>query len=494
VTAAPIIEVRRTPVRLRPDPHRVAARLFLPGQEGPIEGGARAGSIVHRVMDLDDDQAAATLDEVLRLFSDRHDDLPAVLDEHFALVAHRLRDPASVPAVRRRLIGAYFTQEYALEAAAVCNPSMVAHPDQTGVGPGSLRFVMSLRAVGEGHISAIEFRTGTVAADGTVRLQAPGNHLAAATPTATVYRRDLFGRLLRAMADSTSSASFVLGTLPETFSRDELDRAIGHLQDQILTRPEAVQTIDRMRRIAAGSYALAFPATSSISERYLFPTAPDESNGMEDARFVRFVDDDGHARYHGVYTAFDGSHIAPRLLTTDDFLAFTSRPLAGRAATNKGMALFPRRIDGRYVALSRWDQLTNSVVTSDDLNVWDDPVSLQRPGEPWDLVQLGNCGSPLETGAGWIVLTHGVGPMRRYVIGADLLALDDPTRVIGKLTRPLLVPSEEERDGYVPNVVYSCGALLHAGRVTIPYGMADANIGVASVDVDELVAGLLASS
>jgi predicted GH43/DUF377 family glycosyl hydrolase len=238
---------------------------------------------------------------------------------------------------------------------------------------------------------------------------------------------------------------------------------------------------------------VVFPEHSAISERILLPTAPTESHGMEDARFVRFTADDGTVEYHATYTAYDGGQITVARLTTNDFSSFISTPLSGRAAVDKGMALFPRPIGGRYVALSRWDRTTNSVVLSDDPMVWNEPVSLQSPAEPWDNVQLGNCGSPLETPAGWIVLTHGVGPMRRYVIGAELLDLEDPARVIGHLRQPLLVPAPDERDGYVPNVVYSCGAMLHDGTLVVPYGISDANIGVATIGVDQLLEALTAS-
>jgi predicted GH43/DUF377 family glycosyl hydrolase len=262
---------------------------------------------------------------------------------------------------------------------------------------------------------------------------------------------------------------------------------MGALHDQLVTRRGAGETIDRIRRIASSNYAVTFPTASTISERVLSPTAPIESHGMEDARFVRFVDDDGVAIYFATYTAYDGTHVRSQLLTTVDFRTFTSTQLTGRGARNKGMALFPRRIDGRYFALSRWDRETNAIATSHDPTVWDDPVGLQRPAEPWDLVQLGNCGSPIETPAGWIVLTHGVGPMRRYAIGAELLDLDDPTRVTGHLREPLLTPAEDERDGYVPNVVYSCGAMLHGDTIVLPYGISDANIGIATIPLDQLL-------
>lgn len=461
--------------------------LFIPGQESLIDGESRAGSVIGRILALDDDQTAATLDEVVALFAGRHHDLAAILAEHFELVAHRIERPTELSPARQQLVGAYFTQEYAVEAAAVCNPSIVVHPDQTGLLRGETRFVMSLRAIGEGHRSLIEFRTGVVDADADIRLDEPEAPVLSGRPGQVRHSRDQFHRILSAIHDRGSSAAFVLDALPDPFSDDELDAALHALQEQVITRPDAAETIEQIERIAASNYEVTFPALSSISQRVLVPNAPGESNGMEDARFVRFVDDDGTSVYYATYTAYDGTDVAPQLLATADFRTFRSTQLTGRAARNKGMALFPRRIGGRYVALSRWDRDSNALVVSDDLTVWDDHVSLPRSCDPWNLVQLGNCGSPLESPAGWILLTHGVGPMRRYVIGAELLDLDDPTRVIGRLTEPLIAPTDDERDGYVPNVVYSCGAMLHGDSIVLPYGIGDASIGVASVPLDQLL-------
>lgn len=493
MTANPI-EVRHHNHRLRPDPRRVIAKLFIPGQDPLTEGESRVGSVIKRILALDDDQATATLNEVVALFADRHHDLAGILTEHFEAVAHRVSHPMDLSHARQQLVGAYFTQEYAVEAAALCNPSIVAHPDQTGMGSGETRFVMSVRAVGEGHLSSIEFRFGVVDNAADVHFDEPGPHLFPGRQEPARYRRDRFHRMLRETGDDDSGAAFVLDSLPDPFSADELDVALSALHNQLVTRAGAEQTIERLKRMAASNYQVTFPPVSSISERVLTPTAPTESRGMEDARFVRFTDDDGTIAYYAPYTAYDGDHVAPQLLATSDFRTFTSTQLTGRAATNKGMALFPRRIGGRYVALSRWDRTNNALVTSTDLTDWDDPITLQTTSQPWDLVQTGNCGSPLETPAGWIALTHGVGPMRRYAIGAELLDLDDPTRVISKLTDPLVVPTGDERDGYVPNVVYSCGALLHGHNIVLPYGIGDTQIGVATVPLDQILDRLTTSS
>jgi predicted GH43/DUF377 family glycosyl hydrolase len=308
-----------------------------------------------------------------------------------------------------------------------------------------------------------------------------------------VYERELFRGKLAELGEAGESAAFVLGSLPARFSQVELELALADLGDQILTRTTARETIQHIRRVAASNYDTVFPEDSAIGERVLWPIGPTESHGMEDARFVRFVDDDGSVTYYGTYTAFDGVHVAPQLLETADFRTFRVTQMAGPAARNKGMALFPRRIGGRYVALSRWDRENNAVVMSDDCRSWGTPTTLQSPRHPWELLQIGNCGSPLETPEGWLVLTHGVGPMRVYSIGALLLDLDDPTRVVARLPEPLMVPDASEREGYVPNVLYSCGALLHGESVVLPYGIGDAAIGVAVIQLPDLLGRLHAA-
>jgi predicted GH43/DUF377 family glycosyl hydrolase len=260
-----------------------------------------------------------------------------------------------------------------------------------------------------------------------------------------------------------------------------------------LTRGSAEAIVERIRRIASCNYQLQFPPDRPISERVIYPSSPDESRGVEDARFTRFVDDDATITYYATYTAFDGSEVTPHLLQTKDFETFESTQLIGGAARNKGMALFPRRIGGEYLMLSRWDRESIAITRSTDTRHWGAAVTLRTPVEPWELIQLGNCGSPIETPDGWLVLTHGVGPMREYGIGAILLDLDEPSKVVGALSRPMLTPADEERDGYVPNVVYSCGALIHEQTLVLPYGCSDSSIRVAFVDLQELLKALRAS-
>lgn len=485
--------VTRTPLRLGPDPRRVIARLFVPGQEMLSQGESRAAGVVERILAMSDCEVAQALEATLAAFSDRHRDFCATLEHHFDLVAHRLGADAALSHERRLLMGAYFTNEYAVEAAALCNPSIVLHPDQRDLEPGQARFVMSLRAVGEGHLSCIEFRTGTVGPGPLVRLEDPGDVLVGGHRRPPHYDRGLFGGKLAELGDDWESAAFVLDSLPNRFTPADLDGAVAALDEQILTRSRARDTIERIRWVAASNYNVEFSEDSAVSERVLWPLGPAESHGMEDARFVRFTDDGGGVTYYATYTAFDGGHVAPQLLETSDFRTFRVTQLTGPAARNKGMALFPRLIDGRYAALSRWDRENNAIVTSADCRSWGTAVMLQSPVEAWELLQIGNCGSPIETPEGWLVFTHGVGPMRVYSIGAILLDLDDPTRVRARLPYPVISPSEAERDGYVPNVVYSCGALLHAGCIVLPYGMSDTAIRIAVIELEELLERLLAA-
>ncbi len=482
--------VHRTHHVLRPDPARVVVRIFLPGQEASQHGESRSAVILERVLALTDDEVDEQLSAVRATFTNRHRDLEDAWARHFVLMQHRLVGSGRLPLNRRRLIGAYFTQEFAIEGAALFNPSMVPHPDQSGLPDGSTRFVMTVRAVGEGHVSSLELRTGTIDEAGVLDLDSPADVAVLPAVLPTRYSREAFRQLLADLDGTGTNSGFVLDALPESFSREDLTVTLDELRDQRLTRGAAVRTLDRFEWIAACSYTVEFPEVSSIQERVLMPTAPSESHGIEDVRMLRFTEDDGTTRYLGSYTAFDGNSIASQLMGTDDFRTFDVTQLSGPGSKNKGMALFPRRIGGRYVALSRADRESNGVTTSGDLRHWDQPVQIQTPDRPWEIVQLGNCGPPVETEAGWLVLTHGVGPMRQYAIGALLLALDDPTIVLGRLATPLLTPAADERDGYVPNVVYSCGGMLHGRTLVLPYGCSDSAIRVALVDLDPLLEAL----
>jgi predicted GH43/DUF377 family glycosyl hydrolase len=483
--------VTRTPVRLVADSSRVINRLFVPGQEGFELQDSRAGAVLARILALDESDVQSALDDVVSRFDDRHRDLGGTFRAHASELADRLNPDRELTASRSLLLGAAFTSEYAIEGAALCNPSVVADPDQSGTASGSLRFVMSVRGIGEGHISSIGFRAGTVDAGGDVTIEDPAPFATVGATEPAVLGAAGFRSELARLDDAGEAADYVLDALGGTFTRDALDRRLAHLRTVLSTRGHAEETIALIRGIADRTYSIRFPTDVPLSERVLWPAIEAEGAGMEDARFVRFRDDDGAVTFYATYTAYSGSVISQQLLATDDFRLFTSVPLVGRAAANKGLALFPRRIGGRFVALSRSDRETNSIAYSDDLAVWPDAAPCQRPTEAWEVLQLGNCGSPIETDAGWLVLTHGVGPMRTYSIGAILLDLDDPTQILGHLRRPLLSPTRDEQDGYVPNVVYSCGALAHGDTLVLPYGISDGAIGVATVALPELLGALV---
>jgi len=476
----------RHPLRLVPDPSRVIAQLFVPGRALVGEREERASEVVERVVGLDDDDVTSALAAITERFGGRHRNLAGTFRHHADRIANRVVAGAELSAQRRLLLGATFTQECAVEPAALCNPSAVAAPDQSGVRPGELRFVLSVRQIGEGHRSSIGFRTGTIDRLGAVRIDEAGPFTTAGRVAPGTLDADTFRSLAR--DGDTESTEWVLDGLGRRFTSRQLDARLTELEDQHDTRRNVTATSHRLHQLAGRSYDVRFPESSALGERVLLPATSAESNGMEDARFVRFIDDDGTATFYATYTAYDGVGVSQQLLATTDFLTFTSSPLLGAAAANKGVALFPRRIDGRFVALSRHDGETNAVACSENIRVWPTAIPLEVPPMAWEAIQVGNCGSPIETADGWLVLTHGVGAMRTYSIGALLLDIDDPTRVLGRTRRPVLTPQPDEQDGYVPNVVYSCGALVHGATLLLPFGIGDANIGFATLAVGDLLA------
>jgi predicted GH43/DUF377 family glycosyl hydrolase len=349
---------------------------------------------------------------------------------------------------------------------------------------------MSVRAIGEGHRSSIGFRSGTIDAAGTVTADPASRFALPGTTFAVDHEAATFRAELRRLDDHGDNAHYVLDALGDRFSLEELDGQLQKLHGNLTTRRNASRTIDVIQTIAERTYGIAFPADVDVSERLLWPSMSAESHGMEDARFVRFTHDDGRITYYATYTAYDGHDISQQLLETADFCTFTSSPIVGEAAANKGLAMFPRPVGGRYVALSRCDRETNSLAFSDNPRHWPTSSPVQAPRHAWELLQLGNCGPPIETDAGWLVLTHGVGPMRSYSIGALLLDIDDPTVVLSRLPHPLVAAEPDEQDGYVPNVVYSCGAIVHADSLVVPFGIGDASIGIGTVKLSDLLAVL----
>jgi predicted GH43/DUF377 family glycosyl hydrolase len=422
--------LNRQALYLRPDPARVVVRPFKPATEprdlNPTDK-TRANHIVARVLALDPAIAAHQLADVLDNFLGRHRNLLATFEARAVDMEDAFFAHTKFTKMQRQLIGAYFLHEYSFEAAALFNPSIVAHPDQSGVPEGARRFVLSLRAVGEGHISSLTFRSGIIAADGSVTVDAPAR----------------------------------LASIP----RLKQHGVPGAVADYI---------------------DVMFPADEDISERVIFPMTDAQSNGIEDARFVEF-DDNGSKTYYATYTAYSGKAIRSELIETKDFRSFRLTPLKGSAARNKGMALFPKKINGKYAMIGRQDNENLHLIYSDDLYTWGEGAVFLKPEFPWEFVQIGNCGSPIELDEGWLLLTHGVGPVRKYSIGAALLDKADPSKVIARSSEPLLRPEPTEREGYVPNVVYTCGAMRYNNRIILPYAVSDTYSNFATMQISALI-------
>lgn len=425
--------VNRQSLSLRPDAARVLVRPFKPATEPRnlnTTDKLRANHIVDRVIRLDDDAAAQQLMEVLENFDGRHRNLLTIFEARAEEMEAAFAPHAKLNITQRRLIGAYFLNEYSFEASALFNPSIVRNPDQSGASDGACRFIMSLRAVGEGHISSLTFRSGTVFSDGSVEID----------PTARLA--------------------------------------------------SAPKITDQQTGPAGDVVDLLFAPDVELSERVIFPVTEGQANGIEDARFVEFRDG-GKSTFYATFTAYSGRAIRSELLETTDFLSFRMAPLNGSATRNKGMALFPRKIDGRYAMIGRQDNENLYLIYSDDLYTWNGGQSILQPQFPWEFVQIGNCGSPIELDDCWLLLTHGVGPVRKYSIGAVLLDKNDPSIVLARTRDPLVRPNLNEREGYVPNVVYTCGAIRHLDRIILPYAISDTFSNFATIKIDALMNALL---
>jgi predicted GH43/DUF377 family glycosyl hydrolase len=484
------IRLRRHEITLLPESARVIIRPSIPS------GLQRTTTVIGRALALSEEEAERELRAVLLEFESRHIDLESQLLRNYERVAPEVFTQRPLSRTRKILIGAYFSGEYALESAALFNPSIVPHPDQTGLPEGALRFIMSLRATGEGHISSIEFRTGLVAPDGAVALDPVSRfvNVPEVEPNPR-YKKKPFIVKLHEMGFGNAISSAVMEALAESFTRSDLNKSLLRVRRETMPAPQDLEnTLRCILWLANSNYEMSFSPKLSMSERIIFPVSPNESNGIEDARFVRFAEDDGSAMYYATYTAYNGHAILPQLIETQDFLNFRVLTLNGSAVQNKGMALFPRRVEGCYAMLSRQDDENLFIMFSDNPHYWSEPRLLLRPAETWESVKIGNCGSPIETEAGWLVITHGVGPMRKYCIGAALLDLNDPGKVLGRLREPLLSPEGSGREGYVPNVVYSCGSLLRGRDLILPYAMSDRASAVVSVSLDELLGELLRPS
>ena len=482
------INVRRTDVVLRPDPSRVLLRSFTPGAPARLE------RIITAIMSIPEGDVGPMLDAISSKFSARHRQISNVFRDRFQQLHELVSIDDELSEQRQLLIGSFFVAEFAVESAALFNPSMVVDPDQRDLPAGALRFILSLRATGDGSISSIVFRTGVIHADHQIEVMAATTCIVEPSQIPRpAYKKAILEQKLLELGLTNDYTRNVAEKLGESFTVEELASMIETELQEDTTKEGERDRQDSARRLlmlVKSHYSLQFLPEQGLSERVIFPVTAWQRNGLEDARFVRFQNDDGTYTYFATFTAFDGQLGIPQLLETSDFLRFGFNTLSGPAAQDKGMALFPKKINGRYAMLSRQDSENIHLMFADNIYFWEDPKILLKPEHPWELVQIGNCGSPIETIAGWLVLSHGVGPGREYAMGAFLLDFNDPSRVIGRLRNPLMRSLPDEWEGNVPNVIYSCGALLHDGDLFIPYGVSDCATRFAIVRLDEVLAAM----
>lgn len=477
-----MLEIKRLNKKFQPDYSRVIVKPHIPKEEDRIK------RIIMRVLTLPEEQIEKILDRVITSFSNRHKNIWEAFEANFNEIKRYISEDTQISNNRKALLGAYFSSEYSIQAAAFFNPSIVPHPDQSGVPDGSLRFILSFRSVGEGHISSIEFRSGIVDGAGNFAFDEVSKYAERANVASNpVYDKKTFFLKLTEMQkhNSNKSEEMVFETiyvlLPDEFLLSDLISVL-----QMVIDPENKAAGENIMWLAKSNYELQFRPDNELSEKIIFPASQNDSNGIEDARFVRFVDDDGTVTYYATYTAYNGHSILPQLIETKDFNTFKMLTLNGKYSKNKGMALFPRKINGKYMMISRVDGESLYLMSSDNIHFWQTAEILKQPEDDWEFIQIGNCGSPIETDKGWILITHGVGPMREYSIGIILLDIENPSKIIGNMNTPLITCTPEEREGYVPNVVYSCGAMLHEDNLIIPYAMSDTCSGIATISLATL--------
>ena len=483
------ITVDRKRDRIYPDSKRVITRFFDHSE-------IRAKSIIQKILDMNEDEAESSLNLVLREFAKRHRNITKIFLLNFSKVINFINELTDsndkMSQTKRLLIGSFFTMEYSIESAALFNPSIVEHPDQNQLEYGQKRIVVSFRATGESHISSIVFRSGIIDKDNNLHFDPQGNYVSEAEIIKKhVYDKKEFTVILREHDIINDISTEVLNKLNEFFFYADIKSVINKTQEKKRLTLDQKKTLKEMMWLAKSHYEIIFSQDTDISERTIFPVSETERNGVEDARFVKFTDDNGESTYYATYTAYDGFTILPKLLETKDFYHFKNLPIHGECSKDKNFALFPRKINGRYAMLSRLDGVNHYIMFSDNITLWETSQLLWEPKYNWELIQVGNCGSPVETTEGWLVITHGVGQMRKYSLGAILLDLQDPTKVIGSLKDPLIVPNEDEREGYVPNVVYSCGSIIHNDVLVIPYAISDYASSFATVSINTLLAKLL---
>jgi predicted GH43/DUF377 family glycosyl hydrolase len=478
------ITIERKPVKVTPDSRRVIARFFYNGEE-------RALALIKKVLALSKEEVFALTSPLLQDFSKRHRNITKKLQRHCERVEPQIRlagaDPDELDEFTRLLIGSYFTHEYSIESAAFFNPSIVEDPDRSNLEKGQQRVIISFRAVGEGHVSSVVFRRALIDRHNNITVIPAGNYIDEAERIRNaVYQKRLFLKKAEEEGLNTNFLKSVEDKLEDQFDYDALKKIVNEMREET-SDPRTLRQYNLILALSDSYRKISFSRDTDISDRVIFPISDLESKGIEDARFVRFTRENGSVVYYATYTAYDGTHIMTKLLKTTDFYDFKTSPLNGAGAKNKNLALFPRKINGKYAMLSRIDGWNNYIMYSDTINVWEDPIKIQSPEYPWEYVQIGNCGSPIETSEGWLIITHAVGSMRRYSIGASLLDLHNPEIEIGRLKEPLIMPNPDEREGYVPNVVYSCGSIVHNGELIIPYGLSDHSSTFATVNLQLLL-------
>ncbi|MCX6173132.1 MAG: glycoside hydrolase family 130 protein [Ignavibacteriales bacterium] len=461
------------PIKILPDSKRVITLFFILHPE-------RIKQIIKRIISLSDEETSQHIEKIKIQFGNRHRNIHEVILSNYEKVRGHIVNDLKITHEKKMLIGAYFTKEYSIQSAALFNPSIVAHPDQTGLHHDELRFVMSLRATGEGHLSSIEFREGLIKNNEVIVADVSKICELPRRLENKKFEKRLIGERFRS---KKNLLEIFLRDLDEEFSFDEFENASRGKRNT----KEENELYDELLDFLESNYEIEFDSNSTLDERVIFPTAKSESVGMEDVRLVKFQNADGTSCYYGTYTAYNGKTFRVQLLKTVDFRRFNIHTLHGSQIEDKGMALFPRKINSKYVITSRNDGENLYIMFSDDLYNWNEKKILYEPSKAFDFVQVGNCGSPIETKYGWLLITHAVGYFRRYSISAMLLDIDDPTKIIGSLDEPLIEPIESEREGYVPNVVYSCGSMLHGDNVIIPFAMFDSYCGFARIPLEELI-------
>jgi predicted GH43/DUF377 family glycosyl hydrolase len=484
------VPITRKNIKFHPDASRVVIRYFNNSDQRNLK-------MIGHIMLLDEKQVIETLHEILREFARRHRNITQTFYKHCEEIKNLIEELGinynSLSDERKMLIGSYCTMEYALESSALFNPSIVEDFDQSDLEVGEKRVILSFRATGEGHISSIIFRRAILDKNNDLHIMKIGENIEKPKIRKTLFNKE---RIVTKLAEMTSSSEYsieLMKDLPEMFEYSALKDKINEALNEGVIGEEKRIILEDLQWLVDSFYTLDFKHDHDITERVIFPMSNSESRGIEDARFVRFTDDDGSEKMFATYTAFNGHCILPKLISTEDFYSFNVMPLYGVGSKNKNLALFPRKVNGKYAMLSRIDGVNNYLMYSDSVTQWDNPILLQEPRHSWEFTQIGNCGSPIWTAEGWLVITHGVGAMRRYCIGASLFDIHDPSKEIGRLKEPLLSPREDEREGYVPNVVYSCGSIIHNNSLILPYAVSDYSSTYAVIDLAELISALKSS-